>query len=257
MSNNIPDTKFQRSGNVNCWQRPVWESCPCCLQCLLLSHMWACATGDTSFFLKQLIVFMPELNEKDHRTVFIIDGKARTEWAHPRHLHKCRGEWVHIHMKVSLMKRLGGHKDKKAILGVFVLVPCCGKQTTQRSTKQEWRSSRTCSQKMPTTSWQKHAMWVTELLLHNSSMTTMKCCHCISLCVRVYTQCTQWDTSRRLHCVTLCAVLTTTQWICCVLGETTQTAISLLMGLCLHQKGLEVYKEENQREDRAVVQSPR
>ena len=27
------------------------------------------------YFLKQLIVFMPELNEKDHKTVFITDGK--------------------------------------------------------------------------------------------------------------------------------------------------------------------------------------
>ena len=40
----------------------------------VLPHMKTCATGDTSF-LKQLIVFMPELNEKDHKTVFITDGK--------------------------------------------------------------------------------------------------------------------------------------------------------------------------------------
>ena len=81
-----------------------------------MPHMKACATGDTSFFLKQLIVFMPELNEKDHRTVFITDGKPGLK------------ELIHIftnvemsectfHMKVNLTKRLGGHKDKKAILG--------------------------------------------------------------------------------------------------------------------------------------------
>ena len=29
-------------------------------------YMKACGTGDTSYFLKQLIVFMPELNEKDY-----------------------------------------------------------------------------------------------------------------------------------------------------------------------------------------------
>ena len=60
--------------SIVCRQRPVWKSCPCCLQCCCY-HMKTCATGNTSFFLKQLIVFMPELNEKDHRTVLITGRK--------------------------------------------------------------------------------------------------------------------------------------------------------------------------------------
>ena len=80
--------------------------------------MRTCATGNTSFFLKQFIVFMPELNEKGHKTVFIAD-EARTEGAHPRHLHNVEVSECTFHMKVSLMKRLGGHKDRKAILGLF------------------------------------------------------------------------------------------------------------------------------------------
>ena len=67
-SNNISDIKFQRSGNVNCLLVKTSVGILCLLPTVLLSHMKTCATGNT-FFLKQLIVFMPELNEKDHRTV--------------------------------------------------------------------------------------------------------------------------------------------------------------------------------------------
>ena len=88
--------------------------------------MRTCATGDT-FFLKQLIVFMPELNEIDHKTVFITDGKPGLKELIQDIFTNVEVSECTFHMKVNLMKRLGGHKDKKAILRV-VWVPCCDKQ---------------------------------------------------------------------------------------------------------------------------------
>ena len=89
---------------------------------LLLSYMKTCATGDTSFFLKQLIVFMPELNEKDHRTVFITDGKPGLKELIQGTFSNVEVSECTFHMKVSLTKRLGGHKDKKVILWFFASV---------------------------------------------------------------------------------------------------------------------------------------
>ena len=79
------------------------------LPTVLLPHMRTCATGGTSSSSSSSV-------KKDHRTVFITDGKPGLK------------ELIHIftnvemsectfHMKVNLTKRLGGHKDKKAILG--------------------------------------------------------------------------------------------------------------------------------------------
>ena len=71
------------------------------------------------YFLKQLIVFMPELNEKDHKTVFITDGKPGLKELIQDIFTNVEVSECTFHMKVNLMKRLGGHKDKKAILGLF------------------------------------------------------------------------------------------------------------------------------------------
>ena len=87
--------------------------------------MRACGTGDTSFFLKQLIVFMPELNEKDHRTVFITDGKPGLKELIQGTFSNVEVSECTFHMKVSLLRRLEKHKDKKAILGLIVLISCC------------------------------------------------------------------------------------------------------------------------------------
>ena len=86
------------------------------------------------YFLKQLIVFMPELNEKDHKTVYHHRWEARTEGAHSRHFTNVEVSECTFHMQVNLMKRLGGHKDKKAILGLFGFLAVTN-NTTQRSTK--------------------------------------------------------------------------------------------------------------------------
>ena len=90
--------------------------------------MKACATGNTSFFLKQLIVFISELNEKDHRAVFITGRKPGLKELIKGIFTNVEVSECTFHMKVSLMKRLGGHKDKKSILGLIVLVPCYDKQ---------------------------------------------------------------------------------------------------------------------------------
>ena len=72
------------------------------------------------YFLKQLIVFMPELNEKDHKTVFITDGKPGLKELIQDIFTNVEVSECTFHMKVNLMKRLGGHKDKKAILGLLL-----------------------------------------------------------------------------------------------------------------------------------------
>ena len=62
---------------------------------------------------------MPELNEKEHKTVFITDGKPGLKELIQDIFTNVEVSECTFHMKVNLMKRLGGHKDKKAILGLF------------------------------------------------------------------------------------------------------------------------------------------
>ena len=72
-----------------------------------------------SFFLKQLIVFMPELNEKGHRTVLITDGKLGLKELIQGTFTNVEVSECTFFMKINLLKRLEGYKDKKAILGLF------------------------------------------------------------------------------------------------------------------------------------------
>ena len=53
--------------------------------------------------------------------------EARAEGAHPSTFTNVEVSECTFFMKVSLMKKLGKHKDKKAILVLIVLVPCCDK----------------------------------------------------------------------------------------------------------------------------------
>ena len=76
---------------------------------------------------------MPELNEKEHKTVFITDGKPGLKELIQNIFTNVEVSECTFHMKVNLMKRLGGHNDKKAILGLFGFLAVW--QTTQRSTK--------------------------------------------------------------------------------------------------------------------------
>ena len=63
---------------------------------------------------------------------------------------------MHIpHMKVNLMKRLGGHKDKKAILGLFGFLAVT---SNTEKYKVGMEAIKDMSQKMPTTSLQRHTV---------------------------------------------------------------------------------------------------
>ena len=160
-----------------------------------------------TYFIMQLITFMPELNEKDNKTVFITDGKpGLKELIHDIFTNVEVSECT-FHMKVNLMKRLGGHKDKKAILGLFGFLAVTNKQHREVQSRNGG-----------------HQGYVTEdaynflTKTHSVSDWTasqFKCDHygvtASSWCERVCTQCTQGDASRRLHCVISCAVFTTTQ----------------------------------------------
>ena len=220
---------------------------------LLLPHIKACATGNTSFFLKQLIVFISELNEKDHKTVFITDGSQ--DWrSSSRHLQKCRGEWVHIPHEGQPAEETWRAQGQEGHSGVncldFLLL-----QITQRSTKLELRSSRTCSQKMPTTSWQRHTVWVTGLL-HNSSMTTIKYYHCIQLvCESLHSVYTRRHFKEAILCHFMCSVYNNyTVNLLCSRRDKISSNNKPANGTVLTQKGLRCTRRRSKRVVRTAVQ---
>ena len=108
-------------------------------------------------------------------------------------------------MKVNLMKRLGGHKDKKAILGLFGFLAVTN--NTEKY-KVGMEAIKDMSEDAYNFLTKTHSVsdWAASQFKYDHYGVTAS-----SWCVRVCTQCTQGDTSRRLHCVTSCAVFTTTQ----------------------------------------------
>ena len=61
---------------------------------------------------------MPELNEKDHKTVFITDGKpGLKELIQDIFTNVDVSECTFYMMKVNLMKRLGGHRKRRPFWG--------------------------------------------------------------------------------------------------------------------------------------------
>ena len=58
--------------------------------------------------------------KKDHRTVFITDEKSGLKELIQGTFSNVEVSECTFHMKVSLLRRLEKHKDRKAILGLFL-----------------------------------------------------------------------------------------------------------------------------------------
>ena len=235
-NNNIPDTNFQRSDNVDvCWQRPVWGIL-CLLPMVLLFTIWryvpleillSSSSSSLCSCLSSIKMTTEQCSSQAISQDWVSSSKTPSQmW-----------RWVSVHSTWSQSDeetwKIQGQEGHPGVNCLSSLLW----QTTQRSLKLEWRLSKDMFQKMLITSWQRCTVWETGLL-HNSSMTTMVCAlHPVGMwesALSVHNETLQ----RRLHYVTSCAVFTTTtQWACCVLGDDNNNSNKLAEGTVLTPKG--------------------